>query len=1005
MQFTKNILLFILLLVFTLELQAQKVEQKKVLVLLSHNITIPWERGFIKGLEKTIKDQSFPFDLYFEVIDTTRLGKTYTDEVLFKHLKEKYSLIRFDAVLAESSRAANFLMKYQHVFSSKTPLITFIDEQSLVQVKQVTNFFRITPNIKKNVQRTIEMAKKHNPKLKKIYLVQSDAISNKHYIERIKEEINKNNDLTLEVIKDFSLDELKSQVKEIDKRSAIFYTLVFEDRFEVKYSPKFVLNEIVNSTQAPIYSFYTTFLKTGIVGGYMISPRKVSQYMLEVLNEFFENGRFEQTESKLLSKGYLDYKVLEEKGFVEASSDTELMIVNAPPPIIKYYKDELIVGILIILLLLIVLIYTLYKKSKQKYLLESTTSQILLEQQKEIEVIKNRFQNMFMKHDAVMLLVEPKSGNIIDVNRSAIKFYGYSFSEFKKMKIMDLNTLDKSEVEAKLKEAKKFDHNYFEFPHRLKNGEIRIVEVHSSPIELDDEIILFSIIKDITKVKEYEQSLKESNQKLTELSLELESGKLKYQTLMQSSSDAILIMGMEGELKEYSDKTQNLLGYSDKEMKSLNVFDWDKSLSKEEYQEVVNNIEISKGSISFERVHTRKDGSEYNASITAIKIIVNDQSYIYASVRDITQDKKLQNAIKEQKKELETIFNYAGDGIVIIDIEGNFLKFNDAFMKLTEYTSKELLKKNFDELTAPEDRKNNAKALQRAIETGHVENFEKDCIVNSTKRITVQVSISLLPDKKSLLLIVKDISSIKLLEEQSKLASMGEMIGNIAHQWRQPLSIITSSASGLKVQSKFGIEITHEQLEEFSDLIVQQSNYLSNTIDNFRDFLKGDTNHKNIKLIEVIEYTLSLVSATIKNNNINLITDIDKDIVLRGSINELSEAFINIINNSKDVLKEKIEDQEDRLIFIETKPHDDESFELVFKDSGGGVDENIIERIFEPYFTSKHKSIGTGLGLSMADKIIRERHAGSINVYNDEYEYNGKRYFGACFKIILKKKV
>ena len=168
--------------------------------------------------------------------------------------------------------------------------------------------------------------------------------------------------------------------------------------------------------------------------------------------------------------------------------------------------------------------------------------------------------------------------------------------------------------------------------------------------------------------------------------------------------------------------------------------------------------------------------------------------------------------------------------------------------------------------------------------------------------------------------------------------------------------------------------------------------------------LKGAC-HKIIEIDEILNYTLALTEATIKNNNIKIIKEVENNLLINGSINELSEAFINILNNSKDILKEKVSNEEDRFIFIHAYKKNHSQVVITFKDTGGGIPDDIINRIFEPYFTSKHQSIGTGLGLAMADKIIRERHHGSICVSNEEYEYEGRTYKGACFLIVLNCKV
>jgi signal transduction histidine kinase len=122
---------------------------------------------------------------------------------------------------------------------------------------------------------------------------------------------------------------------------------------------------------------------------------------------------------------------------------------------------------------------------------------------------------------------------------------------------------------------------------------------------------------------------------------------------------------------------------------------------------------------------------------------------------------------------------------------------------------------------------------------------------------------------------------------------------------------------------------------------------------------------------------------------------------INGYENELIQSFINIINNSRDAIKEHIRNDEDRFIFIKTSKEND-TLIITIKDSGGGIEQNAIHRIFEPYFTTKHQNIGTGIGLSMSYKMITQRHNASIDVYNDKYEYNNKKYCGACFKITFQ---
>lgn len=149
----------------------------------------------------------------------------------------------------------------------------------------------------------------------------------------------------------------------------------------------------------------------------------------------------------------------------------------------------------------------------------------------------------------------------------------------------------------------------------------------------------------------------------------------------------------------------------------------------------------------------------------------------------------------------------------------------------------------------------------------------------------------------------------------------------------------------------------------------------------------------------MFEKTLSIVNPNLKSNHIELISNIDSTLEIKGYENELMQAFINIINNSKDALAIN-EDLEKRYIFIETKLQN-ERCEIIIKDNGGGIKPSVINRIFEPYFTTKHQSQGTGLGLSMAHKIIAELHHGTMTALNSTFEYNGKEYIGASFCIVI----
>ena len=612
--------------------------------------------------------------------------------------------------------------------------------------------------------------------------------------------------------------------------------------------------------------------------------------------------------------------------------------------------------------------------------------------QEEIEKANIKFNSIYNYSLDSIVLLDTESGNFSDVNLRATELYGYTKDEFLNLKIINIEAShDEKKIKLTQENIIKRGWDQFESKHRLKDGTIIDVHVNAVAINILNKKYLYVTFRDITKQKELEQKII------------LEKDFIS--TIIDNANSVIAVIDNEGRMFRANKYAQEFTGYTQEEIASKPYF-WTRFLPENEKEKVLDIVKnANKGKLTkfLKNSWISKDKEEriFEWSNTLVLKEDGTMNYLVKIGIDVTQKENIQKLILNKKEEFEAIFKYAEDGIVIADLEGKFLKFNDSFKNLLGYSEEELLNKSCYELTVSNDQGKNIKAIQQTLKTGHVENFEKDCITKDNKIITVHVSISLLPDKQTLLFIVKDTSSIKLLEEQSKLASMGEMIGNIAHQWRQPLSVITTSASGLKLEAELDMEISKEQIKEYSELVVQQANYLSNTIDSFRDFLKGDKDHKIIKIDEVFNYTLALMDATIKNNNIKLIKKIEDNLLIDGSTNELSEAFINILNNSKDILKEKISNEEDRLIFIDAYKNNESKVIITFKDSGGGIPDDIINRVFEPYFTSKHQSRGTGLGLAMADKIIRERHEGTISVSNEKFEYEGKTYKGACFMVVL----
>lgn len=233
------------------------------------------------------------------------------------------------------------------------------------------------------------------------------------------------------------------------------------------------------------------------------------------------------------------------------------------------------------------------------------------------------------------------------------------------------------------------------------------------------------------------------------------------------------------------------------------------------------------------------------------------------------------------------------------------------------------------------------------------------------------------------------------LIEQSKQASLGEMIGNIAHQWRQPLSAIATIASSVSINNEIG-KLSDQQLDESMDKIVNKTNYLSETIDTFRNFIKEEKIESSVILQERVKTALNIVSATLNSNHIQLINNFTSTnpIELKLILGELTQVIINIVNNAKDaIIENNISNGFIKVDIVESELN----IQIIIEDNGGGVPKKLLDKIFEPYFTTKHQSLGTGLGLYMSYKIVTESMNGKLLVENTND--------GAKFVILLPKTV
>ncbi|MFK5881370.1 MAG: PAS domain S-box protein [Sulfurospirillum sp.] len=329
------------------------------------------------------------------------------------------------------------------------------------------------------------------------------------------------------------------------------------------------------------------------------------------------------------------------------------------------------------------------------------------------------------------------------------------------------------------------------------------------------------------------------------------------------------------------------------------------------------------------------------------------------------------------------------------DINGIITFVNDEFCKIFEYTREELIGKNHNIVRHPDVPKEIFKSLWDTIlakktykaMVKNLSKYGKTLYVNTTvipildKRGEIEEFIAIRYDMTESVELARQMQEKdRFLFQQSRLAAMGEMIGNIAHQWRQPLNELGITVYQMK---KFFLSDKREkeflQSYDHSKDVIKK---MSSTIEDFRNFFNPNKQKEIFLLRDAIDELLRMMQGSIQRHSLHIEAENKKKIYIYGFFNEFNQVMLNLINNSKDAFNQrKIKKRE---IKIAVDIDEKQNAVIIYSDNAKGIDENIIDKIFDPYFTTKHSSEGTGLGLYMSEMIIQKSMSGSIKAYNNK---------------------
>jgi PAS domain S-box-containing protein len=345
----------------------------------------------------------------------------------------------------------------------------------------------------------------------------------------------------------------------------------------------------------------------------------------------------------------------------------------------------------------------------------------------------------------------------------------------------------------------------------------------------------------------------------------------------------------------------------------------------------------------------------------------------------------------------------------VTDTQGRIIEVSQAFCTISGYTREELIGKPHNIVRHPDMSSLIFRELWEQIRrgeswSGKVKNLKKDGgfywvyahiepLHNRDKQIDAYISIRLdITDNELLTQKIQDEEhkrriAVEMMQQQARMAQMGEMLNMIAHQWRQPLSAITSAASALRLKGRLE-SLDAETVEDLTGKINTFTYHLSTTVDDFKNFFRTDKEKTPIHFTHILESTLMIVQHSLEQHNIQIRVMVEHDCALMTYENELKQVILNLLKNAEDALVQRGVASAWITLFVQGNL-------LVIEDNGGGIEESKLEQIFDPYFSTKSKKDGTGLGLYMSKMIIEEHCGGVLKVENTQV--------GARFTIQLEE--
>jgi len=603
-------------------------------------------------------------------------------------------------------------------------------------------------------------------------------------------------------------------------------------------------------------------------------------------------------------------------------------------------------------------------------------------EEQKLREAEQRYHAIFNQSPLGILIVDPETAAFVEFNDVAPTQLGYNREEFGKLTLCDISAEnDVDEVRSRITEILRNGGGEFETKHRTKNGDIRDVLMSALTLQLPDKTFVHCIFHDITETRKVRSALMESE--------------ARYRQLVELAQEGIWALSNDLTTLFVNPRMAQLLGYAESEMVGKSLFEFIKGGKTKEAENFLAQFNHGVNG-KFEYTFPRKDGTHIDTSITA-STITDDQGQpigTLALVADITERKTMEDALKQERDMLENMAASMDAGLTLIGRDYRILWANQL---LKQINGKDLENKLCYSIYDRSNRICPGCGVRKVFENGvavdrhdyHFKFHDHDAwvelivtpvkdkggkvvaalelAVNITERKRLQDKLAEYSQRLEELVQARTEQLKKMqaeLVKSERLAAIGELAGMVGHDLRNPLTGIKNSAYFLK---KKGPQISKAQANEMLDVINRCVDYSNKIVNDLLDYSKDiRLELQECSVRQMILESLAMVQVP---ENVKIVNNLLHKQSLKADPDKIKRVFVNLIKNAIDSMPNGGK------LTIDGKVKD--NFEISFKDTGTGISDDVLPKLFSPLFTTKAK--GMGFGLAICKRVV-EAHGGTITV-------------------------